>query len=88
MKSDSKAKILQLVKEQLEKIRLGDIAIKVVDGDIKKRDAWWYVTVEPSALPPSMHQYYELLGSVEEKLEEKHKVRVFLVPTVPAWESG
>jgi hypothetical protein len=83
MKTESKKSVLELVKSQLQKVRLGNIAISVVNGDIEKRDAWWYVTVEPSTQPPSMHQYYEVLGNVEEELEAKHNIRVFLVPTVP-----
>jgi hypothetical protein len=39
--------------------------------------------VEPSSQPPSMHQYYEVLGNIEDDLEAKHRIRVFLVPTVP-----
>ena len=83
MKNESKKKILQLVKDHLKKIRLGDIAINVVNGEIKKEDAWWYVTVEPATQPQSMHQYYEVLSNIEDDLEAKYKVQVFLVPSIP-----
>ena len=71
------------MRESLSKAHIGNIDIKVVDGDIVKRDKWWHVTVVPTAQPPSMHQYYEVLANVENELQEEHDLKVWLVPTVP-----
>jgi hypothetical protein len=82
MKTSAK-KVLNLVSKQLRQVHLDGITLDVLNGEIEKREDFWYIPVRPSAQPPSMHQYYEVLVDVETELSQKHHVNVWLVPTVP-----
>lgn len=81
--SKTKKRVLDLVSRCLRQKRLGDITFDVLNGEIKKRDDTWDIPVWVSAEPPSMHRYYEVLMDVEAELREKHRLNVWLVPTLP-----
>ncbi|MCI0684599.1 MAG: hypothetical protein L0Y71_21020 [Gemmataceae bacterium] len=36
-----------------------------------------------SAEPPSMHRYHQVLMDVEAELLDKHRLNVWLIPTLP-----
>jgi hypothetical protein len=83
MKTLTKQKVLDLVNQRLRKARLGTITFEVPNDEIKRRDDSWHLPVLPSAQPPTMFQYYEVLAEVEQDLLEKHDLNVRLIPTVP-----
>ncbi len=83
MKTLTKKKVLDLVSKQLRKAQLGNITFDVLNGEIVKREHAWHLPVRPSAQPPTMFQYYEVLANVEADLLEKHDLNVWLIPTVP-----
>jgi hypothetical protein len=83
MAKRTKAQVLALVRNQLKRAELGDIRFDVVPDEIWRRNGHWYLSVLPSARPPSAFQYYEVLGDVETELSEKHHLDVWLVPEWP-----
>lgn len=79
----SKDRIARLVAEQLQHHHPGGVTIEVVRGGVRRQDDYWYVPVRPSAQPPRMYEYYEVLAEVEATLEEEEQLQVFLVPVLP-----
>ena len=57
------------VRVDWDDVRLGD-----------SPDSWWWVPVLFDPDPYKRHAYYELLSIVEEQIEEKEKMSVFLIP--------
>jgi hypothetical protein len=76
-------RIVQLVSEQLQRHHPGGVTLQVEPEGVRQRDAYWYVPVRPSAQPPKVFEYYEVLAEVEATIEENEQIDVFLVPVVP-----
>lgn len=83
MKTLTKKKVLDIVSQRMRKARLGTITFEVLNDEIKRRDDVWQLPVLPSAQPPTMFQYYEVLAEVEQDLLEKHDLNVRLIPALP-----
>ncbi|MCI0742120.1 MAG: hypothetical protein L0Y72_24055 [Gemmataceae bacterium] len=62
---------------------MGKATVRVVDGEIEKRNGCWYVAVTPSAQPRSNYKLNGILADVELDLLEKHDLNVWLVPINP-----
>lgn len=84
----TKEQIAHLVQEQLRDHHPGGVTLEVIEGDVRRRDGYWYVGVRPSAQPPRMFEYYEALADVEATLEEQKNLLVFLNPTLPEGETA
>ncbi len=79
----NKARVAQLVSEQLQLHHPGGVTIEVAREAVRRQDDYWYVPVRPSAQPPKIYEYYETLAEVEATLEENEQLQVFLVPIIP-----
>jgi uncharacterized protein (DUF433 family) len=78
-----RARIAELVREQLARQDLDGITIEVQPDRVRRQDEYWYVPVLPSRQPPKMYAYYEVLAEVEATIEENEELQVFLVPVIP-----
>ena len=78
--------VIELVREQLRNHHPGGVTLSVVPEGIHRQAEYWYVPVLPSAQPPRMYEYYEVLAEVESTLEESNQLQIWLVPMVPEEE--
>jgi len=83
MKRMAKAQVLKLVGEQLDKVKLDGVKLRLFNEKIQKRDDCWYIPVRASGEPSSMYLYYDALAEVETELGEKYDIDVWLIPTLP-----
>jgi hypothetical protein len=79
----SKEQVAQLVRARLQGQHPGGVTIDVVDDLIRQENGSWRVPVRPSAQPPRIFEYYEVLADVETELSENERLNVWLVPTMP-----
>jgi hypothetical protein len=83
----SKEQVAELVRERLRDCHPGGVSIRVVEDEIRHRDDYWHIPVQPSAQPRSTFEYYDALAEVETQLSEEAHLNVWLVPTMPEEES-
>jgi hypothetical protein len=58
------------------------VVISVLEDEIRLKNGYWNVPVQPSAEPPRTWEYYEALADVEDALRKEHHLEVWLVPTL------
>ncbi len=84
----TKQAVAQKVAEYLRDCHPGGITLEVDANRIRKEDHWWEVPVRPDVEPRKLSEYYEALAHVEEELEEREQLNVFLVPSDPREEQA
>jgi hypothetical protein len=79
----TKERVVQLVRARLRPHHPGGVDLDVDEDRVRWQNGYWYVPIRPSAEPPRMFEYYEVLAEVEEALEEDDKLQIQLVPGEP-----
>jgi hypothetical protein len=77
----TKQLVAQKVVEYLRDAHPEGITLDVEEDRIRKADYWWEVPIRPEVEPRELSEYYEALARVEEALEEREQLKVFLVPS-------
>jgi hypothetical protein len=84
----TKERVVQLVSARLRPYHPGGVDLEVDEGRVRQQNGYWYVPIRPSAEPPRMFEYYEVLAEVEEALEEQDQLQIQLVPSEPLEEAA
>lgn len=58
-------------------------AVQVIEAGIREEDNWWYVPVQPVAVPHKLSEYYEALTEAETQLADEDHLNVLFIPTLP-----
>ncbi len=74
----TKQEVAQKVRERLDGVTPGGVALFVKDDDVYKVDDWWRVPVSPSRWPKRMSDFYEDLSIVEDDLQEAEHLNILL----------
>jgi hypothetical protein len=77
-KEMTKQEVAQKVRERLDGITPGGVALFVKDDDVYKVDNWWRVPVSPSRWPKRMSDFYEDLATVTDDLQEAEHLNILL----------
>lgn len=81
---EERKRIVQLARKYLEKHQPSNYRLEVIEDAIEQDDDWYYVVVEPSRQDVRTYDYSERLVEAELDLQEHEKVKVLLVPALPA----
>ena len=77
----SAAVVAEKVSRYLKDCHPGGITLEVAPDGVRWDEFWWRVRVRPSQEPAKLFEYYEALADIEEELEAREQLRVFLSPS-------
>ena len=73
----TKDEVLRTIREQID----APGAIEILDEGVRSENEWWYVPVKRKSDLPKTYEYYDLLATLEERLDEEKNLNVLFVPT-------
>ena len=75
------ALIVDKLTQYLDSPRFANLHVELVGTGIRKDGDWWYVPVRRTEQTPRTYEYYDLLASVEQEIEDQDHINVMLVPS-------
>jgi hypothetical protein len=84
----TKQLVAQKVVEYLRDCHPGGVILEVDVDRIRKEDYWWEVPVRPDVEPRKKSEYYEAILAVQDALEARERLSVFLLPGEPKEEQA
>ena len=85
---DSTARILQIVREHLERRPYERGPRPTVALEPERDGEYWFIPVSTDRQPANTFDYYEYLAEVEGEIEEEEELNVVLVPCYPDDPNG
>jgi len=69
----------QIIQEHLQDLPRV-LEVELVASSVRQEGTWWTAAVQARHEPPRAWRYYEILADIETEIEDKHGVKLMLVP--------
>lgn len=80
------ADVAERVRPYIERVRVGDVTVHLVEKGIYLVHGYWRIPIRPSAEPEPLFPYFEALANLEQELQDETGLKVSLSSGEPLTE--